>query len=163
MIEGVRGILIGLVTLVKSLAVTKLGTALSAGKRKESRMKWPPPKPNFELIKRMEVIGFGQKKEFIEFRGISEEGFNIWYEQHITSLGSGELVYGEYPYDDGVFTWFSWQVPSAKNKAIIIGIEPITEPTADEILAELASCDWTNKSSMVLVDKARAYLERKRK
>lgn len=79
---------------------------------------WPPPKPNF----------WGDR-----------EACNAWYAEHIESLGPAVEVTG-YLNDDGSPSEFDSNPTShATHTALLIGITPIREETADDLLEQLVS------------------------
>jgi hypothetical protein len=113
--------------------------------------KFMPPKP-----------AFGNYENGIF---IPVERFNDWYAKEITPLFENAVeVYGDGRIEQGL--WSMQKGDCAINqthRALLINIKPIKEETAEDIVKELANCDWTNKSSMNIVEKAKAYREKKEK
>lgn len=85
-------------------------------------MSWPPPKPVLE-----------KSHGHFTATEIYQDQIDKWYAEHIEALGKGSVVHGNF-HDS---SWTREQGVHDTHKAILIGIERMTEETAEVVLREL--------------------------
>lgn len=93
---------------------------MSNGKAKKPV--WPPPK----LDTRCDDF-FQTETE----RAYTQHLFNEWYAERIEPLGPGVAVTGDYDPAEDVCYWSNISEDCDTHRAILIGIEPIREPSAE--------------------------------
>lgn len=60
-------------------------------------------------------------------------------------------------------SWHSTPGLEPSHEWKVLSIEPIEQDTAEKVLEDLATRDWTNKTSMSLVERARKLLAKEEK
>lgn len=86
--------------------------------------------------------------------------FNKWYAENIESLDEGVQVTGIPGYD-----WSANPNSQDTHKALLIGIQPIKEPNAEQLLEEIVQFTSAIDSTPLgkAIGNARKFLERRRK
>lgn len=128
-----------------------------------------PPKPYFNNVVRSGYdVSYGtwpfNRYEYQSYKVISEIEFNEWYNKEIAPLfENAEEVFSNQ-------TWQGWYPLGGPDdtptiKALLIKIEPIKEDTAEDFLRDFIKDHEKiyGPTSGGIIDKAKAYLERKKK
>lgn len=128
--------------------------------------KWPPNFPEFGEYLYGKIDGTTDTRGAIRGDGgvMTGRDFRKWWNENIESLGPAKEVQGHI--DTSCKPWgfhFSNVGKSTDTtRALLIGIEPLAEPSADDLLEELVNT-WGSDGPgfSTTYNKARVYLEKK--